>query len=213
MTSVITHMGIGIIIAELFMRFIDDDLEFRKQKRIFFWLFGLIGGLAPDLDVIPAIITGEHFYTFHHYYTHTFFAVFLIFSLIILFRFNPYLSAFFLGFVLHLTLDFIDNSISPLGPFDMIFLGTHIEWGMLCGWQEMPCIDGVCGWASEFWLYPEYANHDLWTVFLNNGWGFSYQLGNTTEFYTYYDIVLTIISIPLILATLYLVIKKMVKKY
>lgn len=198
--------------AKLFMRFIDDDLEFRKQKRVWFWFFGLLGGLAPDLDVIPALFTGEHVYAYHHYYTHTFLAVFLILFLIILFRFNPYLSAFFLGYVLHLIFDFMDNSISPLGPFDIIFLGQYVEWGLGCGWQAMPCIDGVCGWESEFWLHSEYADHDLWSIFLHKGWGISYQLGSATEFYTYYDIVLTIISIPFILGTLYLLIKRIRKK-
>ncbi len=199
MTSFITHMGIGIILAEIVLRLIDDDPEFRKDKRALFWFAGLIGGLAPDLDVIPALITGEHYYTYHHIYTHTFLALGILFILVILTKFNPYMLIFFLAFLAHLGTDFMDNSISPLGPFDI-----SIEWGLLCGWQEIPCVDGVCGWASEFWLLPGYETHDLWSVFMNNGWGIPIGF----EFLSYYDLALMAISTPLILATLIMLIKK-----
>ena len=201
-------MGIGLILAEILLRLIDDDPEWRKEKRLSFWWVGLIGGLSPDLDVIPAIFTGEHYYTYHHYYTHTFLAVGVLFVLVLALKFNPYMVAYFLAFVAHLGTDFIDNSISPIGPFDIIFLDTKIEWGLLCGWQEMPCVDGVCGWASLFWQLPEYGGHDLWTIFMNNGWGI--PIGY--EFLTYYDLILIGISTPLILATFILSIKKKVSK-
>lgn len=212
MTSFITHMGIGIIFAEILLRVIDDDSEFRKDNRPLLWFLGALGGLSPDLDAIPTFFTGEHIYTYHHYFTHTFLAVGVLLVLIIVLKFNPLMIAYALGFVGHLATDFVDNSISPLGPFDMILLGKYIEWGMLCGWQEMPCMSGACGWASEFWLDPTYKYHDLWSIFLHNGWGIQYQLGSTTEFMSYYDLTIFIISIPLILATLLMVIKKGIKR-
>ncbi|MHA1291349.1 MAG: metal-dependent hydrolase [Promethearchaeota archaeon] len=208
MPSFITHIGIGIIFAEIILRLIDDDPEFRKEKRYLFWWAGALGGLAPDLDVIPALILGIHSYTFHHYYTHTFFVLTLVFIVVILTKINPYSLVFFIGFFAHLTTDFIDNSICPLGPFDLIFLGKPIEWGLLCGWQEMPCANGICGWASQFWLEPEYANHDLWTIFMNNGWGI--PIGY--EFLTYYDLAIISISIPLIIYMFYLTAKRPGKK-
>jgi len=204
-----THIGIGIIIAEIIMRLIDDDSEFRRSNRFKFWWAGALGGLAPDLDVIPALILGVHNYTFHHYYTHTFLAVGIIFAILAIKKFNPYLLAFFLGFVLHLTFDFLDNSISPLGPFDIIFQGQYIEWGLLTGgFQPMPCINGVCGWASEFWFHLEYANHDLWTIFLNNGWG----IENSFEFMSAYDVAFSVVCMPLILILLLGSFKKLISR-
>ncbi|MGQ4873079.1 MAG: metal-dependent hydrolase [Promethearchaeia archaeon] len=204
MPSFISHIGIGIIFAELILRWIDDDPEFRKEKRYLFWWAGGLGGLAPDLDVIPALILGVHSYTFHHYYTHTFFALGILAVIVVFSKFNPYGIAFFVGYSLHMTLDFIDNSISPLGPFDIIFMGKYIEWGLLTGgFQEMPCVNGVCGWQSEFWLKPEYANHDLWSIFLHNGWGIPIGF----EFLTYYDLAIMFVSIPLILYLFYMTIK------
>jgi len=205
MVSFIAHIGIGIIIAEIILRFIDDDPEFRKDKRPLFWWAGALGGLAPDLDVIPSLITGEHPYTYHHIYTHTFLVVGLVLLIVVITKFNPYMLAFFFAFVLHLTADFIDNSISPLGPFDIIFLGKYIEWGLLTGgFQEMPCIEGVCGWASEFWLESGYADHDLWSIFMNNGWGIPIGF----EFLSYYDLAIMSISIPLMLHMFYITVKR-----
>lgn len=205
-------MGIGIILAELFMRFVDDDPDYRKEKRAIFWLIGLLGGLSPDLDVIPTLFTGEHAYAYHHYFTHTFLALGILLVLIFITKFNPLMIAYFLGFFGHLATDFVDNSISPLGPFDMLIFGTYIEWGMLCGWQEMPCINGVCGWVSEFYLDPAYKYHDLWSIFLHNRWGMAYQLGSTPEFLTYYDLALMSISIPLIIATVVMIMAKIIKR-
>ena len=205
-------MGIGIIVAEIVLRLVDDDPEFRKDKRYKFWFVGLLGGLLPDLDIIPALIFDTHSYTFHHYFTHTFLAVGIVFLVLAITKFNPYILAFFLAYVFHLGTDFIDNSISPMGPFDLIFLGESWEWGLLAGWGPMPCINGVCGWPSEYWLYPEYATHDLWTIFLNNDWGVPIQFGTTEEFLTYYDLAFIAVSIPLILATLIMPIKRKLSK-
>ncbi|MHA1147084.1 MAG: metal-dependent hydrolase [Promethearchaeota archaeon] len=209
MTSFITHIGIGIIFAEIIMRLIDNNPEFKKSKRNLFWWVGGLGGVAPDLDVVPALILGVHSYTFHHYYTHTFLAVgILLFILVVITKSNPLMLVFFIGYIFHLSVDFIDNSISPLGPFDILFLGKYIEWGLLTGgFQEMPCINGICGWESQFWLEKEYADHDLWSFFLHNGWGIPIGF----EFLTYYDLVLMAVSIPLILYLFYSSIRDKVK--
>ncbi len=209
MTSFITHMCIGIILSEILLRFMDDDTENRKDKRFKFWFFGALGGAAPDLDVIPTLFTNLPSYTFHHYFTHTFFAVGIVFLLVVVTKFNPFMLAFFLGYFFgHFWIDWLDNSISPLGPFDFLFTGELIEWGMLARWGPMPITPTGSGWLSEYWLYPQYANHDLWTIFLNNGWGIPFQFGSTTEFYTYYDMVFTAIGIPLILGTFIVPIKR-----
>ncbi len=213
MTSFITHMGIGIILAEIVLRFMDDDPENRKEKRYKFWFFGLLGGLAPDLDVIPTLFMSDvSSYAIHHYFTHTFLAVGILFIILALTKFNPFMLVFFIGFVAHLGTDFIDNSISPLGPFDILFLGRPWEWGLLAGWGPMPCTPDGCGWLSNYWLYPEYATHDLWTIFLNNGWGIPITFGSTEEFLSYYDIALMCVSIPLILATIIIPIKRKISK-
>lgn len=203
MVSSISHIGIGIIFADIILRLIDSDSEWRKEKRYLFWWAGALGGLAPDLDVIPALILGVHSYTFHHYYTHTFLALALVFLVVVLNKFNPYALVFFVGFGMHLTADFIDNSISPLGPFDLIFLGQPYEWGLLTnGIQPMPCCGGVCGWHSEFWIgcNEQYADHDLWSIFMNNGWGI--PIGS--EFLSYYDLSFMAITIPLMVYMFYL---------
>ena len=212
MTSFFTHMGIGIIIAELLLRFMDDDPELRKEKRFKFWFIGLIGGLAPDLDVIPTLFLNVHSYTYHHYFTHTFLALFLLFLLVVITKVNPFMLVFFLAYMAHFWTDFIDNSVSPLGPFDILILGQPWEWGLLSGWGPMPCVNGVCGWASDYWLYPQYATHDLWTIFMNNGWGIPVTFGSTEEFLTYYDIAISIVSIPLILATFLIPIKRKISR-
>jgi hypothetical protein len=80
----------------------------------------------------------------------------------------------FVAFSMHLVVDYLDNSISPLGPF----LPT-IEVGLLCGWGVMPG-----SWASEFWLLPQYKDHYLWSIFLHNGWGIPFG----AEFISYYDL-------------------------
>lgn len=83
-------------------------------------------------------------------------------------KLNRYWSIFSLGYSTHLLLNFIDNSISPFGPF----LPT-IEWGLLCRWQEIP----GGGWHSEFWLQPSYSfDHNLWSIFMQNNWGFYLEI-------------------------------------
>jgi hypothetical protein len=203
-----SHVGIGIILAEILLRVIDTDPEYRKEKRVGFWWMGALGALIIDLDAVPAWFLGLHSYTFHHYFTHTFLAIGILFLLVVLTKFNPFMLAFFIGWVSHMGLDFMDNSISPLGPFDIILTGQPWEWGLLSGWGPMPCVDGVCGWASEYWLhldrFPQYINHDLWTMALYNNWG----VINPIEFMSYYDFTMFLISIPLILGLFYLTVKK-----
>lgn len=199
MTSVMAHYGLGIIVGEIILRILLKEHAIRVEKRPFYWLIGFLGGLLPDLDVIPAYITGQHPYTYHHVFTHTFLALGILTIVILVTKFNPYAIVLFLAFFMHLVLDFIDNSISPLGPFFPL-----IEWGLLCGWQEIPCVNGVCGWASEFWLQPGYETHDVWSIFMNNGWGFPIGF----EFISYYDLALIITTTPLVIGMIYLLIKR-----
>jgi hypothetical protein len=156
--------------------------------------------LVPDLDVLPALFTGEHLYAYHHIYTHTFLALGIIALLLVVTKLNPYMLAFSLGFGFHLFADFIDNSISPLGPFL-----PALQWGLIAGWSKIP----GGGWESEFWTKPGYNfDNDLWSIFMKNGWGFDVGF----EFITYYDLILIIISIPLFIALIYLTIEKIRKK-
>jgi membrane-bound metal-dependent hydrolase YbcI (DUF457 family) len=189
-------MAVGILFAELILRLRTKDLDERSEKRVKYWAAGLIAGLIPDLDIIPALITGEHPYTYHHIYTHTFLAlgIVAIFCFVI-FRKNELALPFFMAFFMHLFVDYMDNSISPLGPF----LPT-VELGLLCGWGIIP----LGGWASEFWLDPTYKYHDLWSIFLHNGWGI--PVGS--EFLTYYDLALIGVFFALFIILIYLVVKK-----
>ncbi|MFO8019709.1 MAG: metal-dependent hydrolase [Promethearchaeia archaeon] len=196
MTSFISHAGIGLLCGELILRTISDKNHFRKEKRPLFWWAGSLGGLLPDLDVIPAIITSEHYYAYHHIYTHTFLALGFIALILIASKFNSFFLAFSVGYGVHLFTDFIDNSISPLGPFV-----PEIQWGLIAGWSKIP----GGGWESEFWLQPGYTfDNDLWSIFMKNGWGMDFGI----EFLTYYDIAIMMISIPLIVGMIYLTIKK-----
>lgn len=170
-------MTIGILFAELILRVRTKDLNERAEKRVRYWFIGMIAGIIPDLDVIPALILNVHPYTLHHTYTHTFLAIGIIAILsFVVFRKNQLALPFFAGFGMHLAVEYVDNSITPLGPFL-----PNIELGLLCGWDIMPG-----GWDSNFWLYTPYKNHYLWSIFLNNGWGLPF--GN--EFLSYYDLVL-----------------------
>ncbi|NVM02114.1 MAG: metal-dependent hydrolase, partial [Candidatus Helarchaeota archaeon] len=146
MTSFFTHMFVGILFAELILRYKLKDASERAENRVKYWWVGLFSGLLPDLDVIPAYILGLHPYALHHIITHTFLAIGVValFTFYI-YRDNPLTLPFFAGYSMHLVVDFLDNSISPLGPFDPI-----TEWGLLAGWGPIP----GGSWASEFWLPP-----------------------------------------------------------
>ncbi|MFX1297625.1 MAG: metal-dependent hydrolase [Promethearchaeota archaeon] len=194
MTSIFTHMAIGILIAELILRLRTKDPTERSEKRVKYWTIGWIAGLLPDLDIIPAVIQGVHSYIYHHFFTHTFLALGIVTVFCLgLFKKNELAFPFFAAFALHLFTDYIDNSISPLGPFF-----PFNELGLLCGWGTMPCVDSVCGWASEYWLDPANKYHDLWTLFLQNGWGIPVW----SEFLTIYD--LTIIGVFAVLFIIYI---------
>ncbi|MDD1778013.1 MAG: metal-dependent hydrolase, partial [Candidatus Helarchaeota archaeon] len=75
MVSFLAHMAVGILVAELILRLRTKDPNERAEKRSNYWLVGMIAGLVPDLDVIPALLLGVHPYSFHHIYTHTFLAI------------------------------------------------------------------------------------------------------------------------------------------
>jgi hypothetical protein len=202
MVSVISHVGVGMIFAEIILRIMFKDADIRTEKRPALWWAGFFGGLIPDLDAIPGYILGVHPYTYHHWITHTFLAVGIVFAIAAITKFKPRAIALFLGFGMHLVLDWVDNSISPLGPF----LPT-IEWGMLAGWGELP----GGNWSSEYWLEPGYTfDHDLWSIFMYNGWGFPYASG--TEFYSIYDIILSGIAFALFAYLLFITFKKVKKK-
>jgi hypothetical protein len=181
MTSVITHIGIGIIFAEILLRVLTDKSEY-KEKRISFWFFGLLGGLTPDLDIIPALILGKDICYFHHYFTHTILAVILCIIIISYFKFNPLSLVFFIGYILHLFTDFIDNSLTPFSPFflyiDELGFLSSIEIGL-----------------------------NISDIFMVNGWGWH----TTFMFISYYDLIGILISITLITYLIYLYTKKKYK--
>ena len=185
MVSFLAHMAVGILFAELILRLRTKDPNERAEKRISYWLIGMVAGLTPDLDVIPAILLGVHPYTFHHIFTHTFLAIGIVAVLcLVVFRKNQLALPFFAGFGMHLGVEFFDNSITPLGPFL-----PNMELGLLCGWGIMPG-----GWDSNFWTMAPYKNHYLWSIFLNNGWGLPFG----DEFLSYYDLVLAGLFIGLL---------------
>jgi hypothetical protein len=95
-----------------------------------------LGGLIPDLDVIPAIMTGQPIYMYHHIYTHTLLALGIMIGITAILRFRPLPTAVLLGFVAHLLMDFFDNSILPFSPFDQTTeWGIHIsDWFISRGW-------------------------------------------------------------------------------
>ncbi len=195
MVSFLAHMAVGILIAELILRIRTQDPIERSEDRVRYWIVGLFAGLLPDLDVVPALLTGQHPYTFHHTFTHTFLAMGIVaVCCLILFRKNKYALPFFGGYGMHLVVEFIDNSIAPLGPFY-----PNIEWGLLSGWGPMP---GT--WASEFWLLPQYENHYLWSIFLHNGWGIPFG----SEFLSYYDLALIGVFAACLVIMVWLIIKK-----
>lgn len=199
MVSFIAHMGIGILFAELILRLRTKDPEERSMKRLRYWSIGLLAGLLPDLDVIPAIILGVHSYTFHHIITHTFLAMAIIAVAYFFFRKKELALPFLAGYYTHLFADYIDNSISPLGPFDSI-----TELGLLPGWGPMP----GGGWHSEYWLTPGYENHTLWSVFMNQGWGIPLGI----EFLSIYDIILILITFVLLAFWAWMSIKYLVSR-
>lgn len=184
MVSVIAHMGIGILFAELILRLRIKDLDERSQKRMTYWGIGLLAGLIPDLDIIPALIIGVHSYTFHHIFTHTFLALGILAIAYVIFRKHELALPFVAGYYMHLFADYIDNSIAPLGPFDSV-----TELGLLPGWGPIP----GGSWASEYWLTPGYENHTLWAIFRDNGWGIPIGF----EFLSIYDLVFIVIFLIL----------------
>lgn len=194
MVSTFAHVAIAILFAELILRLRTKDPDERSEKRVKYWLIGIIAGTIPDLDVIPAVIMGLHPYAFHHIYTHTFLAmgIIAVFCFVI-FRKNELALPFFAGYGLHLAADYIDNTISPLGLFDPV-----TELGLLRGWGPIP----GGSWASEYWLTPGYENHTLWGIFMSRGWGI--PVGS--EFLSYYDIALIVVLGILVIIFIWLII-------
>lgn len=125
MSSFIVHVAIGVIVAELLLHVIERDPDCVKRNRIWYWAFGALGGLLPDLDAIPGIITGQTIWTYHHTYTHTLIALLIVLGITALFKFQPLAIAFLLGYAVHLFTDFLDNSIMPFSPWDQT-----TEWGL-----------------------------------------------------------------------------------
>ena len=111
MPPIYIHLIIGIIIAELLLRKIENDpetfVERRKEKRWWFWLAGGLGGISPDLDIIPALIMGDPIFTYHFIYTHTLIAIGILFVLVLITRFNPYMLTYFISYGGHLLTDLI----------------------------------------------------------------------------------------------------------
>ncbi len=193
--SIMAHVAIGILFTEVILHVRIKNPSERSDKRIKYWIIGFLFGILPDLDVIPALILGFHPYTFHHIYTHTFLAIGILALITIIIRKKEFALPMFAAYGSHILADFIDNSISPLGPFF-----PTIEWGLIPGWGEIP----LGGWTSDYWLLPEYNNHDLWTIFMSRGWGV--QLPVMNEFLSYYDLVLTGIFIGLFVYLTYLLV-------
>ncbi len=109
MPPIYIHIIIGILLAELILRKIENDpetfAERRKEKRWWFWLAGGLGGLSPDLDIIPALIMGEPIFTYHLIYTHTLIAMGILFVLVLITRFNPYVLTYSVAYGVHLLTD------------------------------------------------------------------------------------------------------------
>jgi hypothetical protein len=199
LTSTFSHIAVGILFGELILRLRINKSD-QTKKRFLFWSFGALGGLIPDLDVIPAIIIGVHYYTFHHWITHTFLALGIFAAIWIGFRKKDWSLPLFVGFSMHLLFDFLDNSIAPLGPFF-----PSIEWGLLCGWGEIP----GGSWASEFWLEPGYDySHDLWSVFMKYGWGVPIGF----EFLSYYDLALIGVFAVVFVIYIVLMVQKIINR-
>ena len=120
MSSILAHNGIGILIAEILLRVVEEKGDY-KELRLFYWLMGALGGLIPDLDVLFFV---------HHLFTHTLLAVvilvvFMVVNMILLPEAYKYSILISVGFLFHLFLDFIDNSILPFSPFNQ-----SVEWGL-----------------------------------------------------------------------------------
>ncbi len=111
MPPIYIHIIIGMLVAEIILRKIENDpetfAERRKEKRWWFWLAGGLGGLTPDLDIVPALIMGEPIFTYHLIYTHTLIAMGILFVLVLITRFNPYMLTYSVAYGFHLLTDLI----------------------------------------------------------------------------------------------------------
>jgi membrane-bound metal-dependent hydrolase YbcI (DUF457 family) len=111
MPPIYIHLIIGIVLAEIILRKIENDpetfAERRKEKRWWFLLAGGLGGLSPDLDIVPALITGQPIFAYHFIYTHTLIAMGILFALVLITRFNPYMLTYFIAYGVHLLTDLI----------------------------------------------------------------------------------------------------------
>ena len=111
MPPIYIHIIIGMLLAEIILRNIVNDpetfAERRKEKRWYFWLAGGLGGLSPDLDIIPALITGQPIFTYHFIYTHTLIAMGILFVLVLITRFNPYILTYSVAYGVHLLTDLV----------------------------------------------------------------------------------------------------------
>lgn len=114
MPSFIAHMLFGLLFAELYILCFHGDIE--RNKKITLRVLGSLGGLLPDLDVIPALILGLPMYSLHHYFTHTFLAILVVsVSMVIIRKKESFVLG--MGYLLHLGLDLVDNSLPLLSPF------------------------------------------------------------------------------------------------
>ncbi|MHA1255425.1 MAG: hypothetical protein ACTSPS_07485 [Promethearchaeota archaeon] len=61
--------------------------------------------MSPDLDIIPALITGQPIFTYHFIYTHTLIAMGILFVLVLITQFNPYMLTYSVAYGVHLLTD------------------------------------------------------------------------------------------------------------
>jgi len=188
-------MGIGILFSELILRLRVKDPSKRSEDRLIYWFVGMLGGLIPDLDVIPALLINVHSYTFHHFFTHTLLALGIAIAVWFILRKRKWSLPLLAGFGAHLLVDWIDNSISPLGPFI-----PYIESGLFTPIGILPGLS----WTSEYWKNPIYMFHDLWTLMYNLGWGIPIGM----EFLSFYDLIIIAITFALFGFFVYLLIKR-----
>lgn len=178
MVSVISHIGLGIVFAEIYSRTKRGRESIPNKERIRNWTWGGLGGLAPDLDVIPAFILNLPIYAFHHLFTHTLIAVVLIIILLYAFKYHPYIIFFSIGYLGHLVTDLIDNSLTPLAPF-LLFINEY-------------------GYIFSFELGLEIVE-----IFQANNWGFDTEW----QFFSYYDMALIIMTFFLFIKYIQIVIR------
>jgi hypothetical protein len=113
MPSPIAHTAMGVLIYQVARR--QNSVQHRNTADLKVLLPAVLFSLLPDIDILPAIVTGDMI-RFHNQWTHSLvIGIFIalaagVFGKLFRQRFYPWFRLAFFGYQLHIIMDFFTQS-------------------------------------------------------------------------------------------------------